>query len=254
MLEPRELAARIEAERRLPDGDEERFSGYGVMGVPFRSGHLLCLRRFPAASIGKGYTSVWHRSPGGCWTFIQDVPPRNGCTRYFGSAVDRTVESPIHLEWTGPRSLQVRTEGAMPVEWTFSLARTRSSDLMNRVSNRIPDRMWRSRTLLRAMSAIGGIALGAGRLNLTGVLPNGQRFMANPKVVWTIDDSRATVCGEDIGPTGPLAEQARLGDLWLPQEGRFFAGNAFLEKLDTLRHLTATSRPDGKRRHCLVCP
>ena len=45
-------------------GQEERFSGYGVMGLPFRSGHVLALRRFPVTSVGPGYTSVWWRDPG----------------------------------------------------------------------------------------------------------------------------------------------------------------------------------------------
>ena len=91
MQEPRKIVEAIENSSRLPEGHEERFTGYGVMGVPFKLGHVLCLRRFPVTSIGQGYTSVWHRDPGGCWTFIQDVSPRNGCSRYFGSAVDRSL-------------------------------------------------------------------------------------------------------------------------------------------------------------------
>lgn len=54
----------------LPGGDEERFSSWGVMGLPFRSGNILAFRRFPASSIGPGYSAVWHRDPTGlgCWT------------------------------------------------------------------------------------------------------------------------------------------------------------------------------------------
>ena len=75
MQEPGKVIETIEKSGKLPEGDDERFTGYGLMGVPFRSGHVLCLRRFPVTSIGRGYTSVWHRDPGGCWTLIQDVPP-----------------------------------------------------------------------------------------------------------------------------------------------------------------------------------
>jgi hypothetical protein len=53
----------------LPAGGGERFAGYGVMGLPFRSGHVLAMRRFPASSIGPACTSVWHRSPDGRWVF-----------------------------------------------------------------------------------------------------------------------------------------------------------------------------------------
>lgn len=28
---------------------------------------------FPASSIGPGYTSVWHRDPGGTWTFYSEA-------------------------------------------------------------------------------------------------------------------------------------------------------------------------------------
>ena len=98
-------------------GDDERFTGYGVMGVPFRSGHVLCLRSFPVTSIGRGYASVWHRDPGGCWTFIQDVPPQNVCSRYFGSAVDRSLVQDIRIEWSSPWSFSVDTRGEHPVHW-----------------------------------------------------------------------------------------------------------------------------------------
>jgi hypothetical protein len=74
------------------------------MGLPFRSGHVLGLRRFPASSIGPGYRSVWHRDPDGRWTFYQDQPAELACTRYFGSAVQDVREGPIDIDWTGPRS------------------------------------------------------------------------------------------------------------------------------------------------------
>ncbi len=61
MSDPRGLVERIERGIELPEGVDERFSGYGVMGLPFASGHILALRRFPASSVGPAYTSVWHR-------------------------------------------------------------------------------------------------------------------------------------------------------------------------------------------------
>ena len=75
MAGPKELVDKLEQGAELPSGNEERFVGYGVMGVPFTSGHLLAMRRFPASSLGEGYTSVWHRDPQGRWTFYSDVPP-----------------------------------------------------------------------------------------------------------------------------------------------------------------------------------
>ncbi len=74
-IEPRQVIEHVEASASLPPGSNERFNGYGVMGLPFKSGHILALRRFPASSIGPGYTSVWHRTPAGDWEFYSNVPP-----------------------------------------------------------------------------------------------------------------------------------------------------------------------------------
>lgn len=75
MTEPCTEAERVEASARLPAGDQERFAGYGVMGLPFSSGRLLALRRFPASSVGPGFSSVWHWSPDGRWIFYTDIEP-----------------------------------------------------------------------------------------------------------------------------------------------------------------------------------
>src|ERR1700722_13815023 len=104
---PRELVAELEASPRVPSGTDERFAGYGVMGLPFRSGHLLALRRFPASSVGPGYRSVWHRDPHGRWTFFQDVASDVACTRYFGAAIDEVVKATIDIDWTAPNGLSV---------------------------------------------------------------------------------------------------------------------------------------------------
>ena len=252
MQEPGNLVEAIENSGKLPGGDEERFLGYGVMGVPFRFGHVLCLRRFPVTSIGGGYTSVWHRDPGCCWTFIQDVPPRNGCSRYFGSAVDRSLVQDIRIEWSSPWSFSVDT-GEHPVHWQVRLGRTKLSDMMNAAAGRLPDALWRSETLLRAIGKAGSLVLGAGRINLVGAVPNGQRFRANPKRMWVIEHSRANVCGRDLSDIAPLAEQTHLGDFWIPQSGRFFIGSSFLEPFDAARHLSATSREGGGGQRCVAC-
>ena len=69
MATPREVAGALEDAPGRLDAQRERFRGYGVMGLPFESGHVLGLRPFPVSSIGPGYTSIWHRSPDGRWSF-----------------------------------------------------------------------------------------------------------------------------------------------------------------------------------------
>src|SRR4051794_27060033 len=61
MHNAQEAAERTEQSPQLPRGGDERFAGYGVMGLPFDSGHVLAMRRFPASSVGPAYSSVWHR-------------------------------------------------------------------------------------------------------------------------------------------------------------------------------------------------
>lgn len=225
MREPAAIAEELERRAELPPGSEERFSGYGVMGLPFRSGHVLGLRRFPASSIGPGYGSVWHRDAQGRWTFYQDQPADLACTRYFGSAVDDVREGPIRIEWTGPRGLRVRA-GEGELEWTVALGSTSVTRLFNGVASVMPTRAWRSRALLEAMSRVAGPALRAGRVRLTGVAPNGQRFVANPLTIWVATGSRAIVRGVDLGEMGPAPEQAQLGDFAIPQRGMFIVGRA----------------------------
>jgi hypothetical protein len=75
------------------------------------------------------------------------------------------------------------------------------------------------------MARVAGTALRAGRVRLTGLTPNGQRFVANPLTVWVATDSKATVRGVDLGEMGPAAEQARLRDFAIPQRGMFVVGH-----------------------------
>jgi hypothetical protein len=90
------------------------------------------------------------------------------------------------------------------------------------------------------MSRVTGAALPAGRVPLTGLAPNGQRFLANPLNIWMATDSKATVRGIELGEMGPAGEQAHLGDFALPQRGVFVVGRAmFTEPVtccDTAAH------------------
>ncbi|EUA41225.1 hypothetical protein I549_1832 [Mycobacterium avium subsp. avium 2285 (R)] len=73
---PLDAATAVLDDPALPAGDDERFVGFGVMGLPFGSGHYLALRQFPATSFSPGYRSVWHRDRDGVWTFYATTPAR----------------------------------------------------------------------------------------------------------------------------------------------------------------------------------
>ena len=56
MKSPAQFAQAAEERPVLPPGDCERVSGYGIMGLPFASGHVLGLRRWTASSVGDRFT------------------------------------------------------------------------------------------------------------------------------------------------------------------------------------------------------
>jgi hypothetical protein len=241
MVSIREMVEAIERDAEIPSGTGERFSGYGVMAVPFKSGHVLALRRWPASSLGQGYTSLWHRDPSGRWVFIQDAPPQLACPRYFGSAVSQALVRKINIAWEGPAEFLVKVSGDYEINWRVFLGETFSTRLLNIIGGVIPDSLWRQEFFLRFLGRLGGF-MGAGKMSLTGRLPNGQWFISKPRYLWVVTATEAVVRGEVLGEMGPLPEQARLADLWLPQQGRFFIGQAFLESFDPDRHLAMCSK------------
>ena len=244
LAEPRALAELTEIDPQVPEGTEDRFRGYGVMGLPFDSGHLLALRRFPASSLGYGYSSVWHRDPNGRWTFWSDVSPRASCARFFGEAIDEAVRAPIAVRWTDARVLRI-TVGDGVLDWQVDLCATPVTAVMNAAAGLLTDGMWRSPRVLHWLAAAARQLLGVGQVAFTGTVPNGQRFVVNPQRLWLVEASTASLRGRDLGVPAPLPSQARLGDFAIPQRGVFALGRSFLEPFDPRRHSDALVRRGG---------
>ena len=241
---PRELVSRLERTPSLQRGNDERFNGYGVMGLPFASGHVLALRRFSAVSLGPAYTSVWHRDPGGSWVFYSNGRADQSCTRYFGEDASRAVETAVGIDWDRPFHCTISVPAAA-LHWDVELAATLPTRVMNAASQLRPESAWRNSLVLAGMERVAGPFLGVGRVGLQGLVPNGQRFIASPRVLWAVASSRATIAGTDLGALGPVKPQAHLGDFWIPQRGIFAAGQASFEVFDGSRH---SSRTCGKAR------
>ena len=110
----------------LPKDAAEHFAGYAVLGLPFSSGHFLAFRDFPVSSIGPGYRSVWHRTPGGEWTIYANAAPEFSCARYFGTAVQHTVETDVDIQWSGPFTARITVPGA--VDWRLQLGTSAATD------------------------------------------------------------------------------------------------------------------------------
>jgi hypothetical protein len=219
--QPQTFAQMAEDAPQVPSGAGERLSGYGVMGVPFASGHYLALRRFTASSFGPGYRAVWHRDPAGRWTVYADVAPEVSCARFLGSALTATRTSPIRIDWTGPRSVRVEIPDVLL--WQMELSEDLATRLMSAVGARLPAGASYAAWVLRPMGVVAGPVLSVGKVRLTGTMPNGHTFGAIPRRVWRVAQSSARVDGQDLGAPGPLPEQDHLGDFMLPQRGIFFA-------------------------------
>lgn len=227
----------------LPSGAGERFAGYGIMAQPFRSGHVLALRRFPHTSIGGAYTSVWHCDPSGRWTMWTDVEALYSCPRYFGPALDAIHERRIEVEWPDPWSIRVRIDGIL--DWEMKISPTLSTRAMTMVGAHLPDPLWRNRAALAAMSRVAGMTLRAGKLRLYGDVPSQQWFRVKVPHVWATCDVTATLHGENLGPSGQTRPQRWLGGFALPNRGLFAIGQATFEAYDPSRHrqVVPHSRP-----------
>ena len=237
MQEPRDLIKEIEQNVSLPISTWERFSGYGIMGLPFSSGHILGLRCFTGSSLGTPYRSVWHRDAEGNWVFYQNAPPEMSCPRYFGNSILKIQQvSQIHINWSGAYELSVSIEDDVRLEWKVTLSSTRSTRLMNIIANMIPSSLWHNPGLLNVMGVSASLILGAGHLGLHGKVPNGQRFIANPRRIWIVKNSTASIQDLDLGPAGRLRNQARLQDFWIPQQGIFAIGDSMFEPYDPTLH------------------
>jgi hypothetical protein len=238
-VSPQAAAEKTARDAALPQRPGEHFVGFGVMGLPFDSGHYLALRRFPANTIGGAYHSVWHRDPCGEWVFYGDTPPMHSCARYFDAALARTEMARIRLYWPAPDRLAITVDGAL--DWTVRLQRTPATAALTGLGRLLPEPMWRSPAAIAVVARCAGAALRAGRMGLAGRLPNGQAFLANPRQLWAVTASSARLHGVDLGSPAPLCEQARLGDFWLPQRGLFAVGQVWAESFDAHRHHVARS-------------
>ena len=221
---PREAVTALQDHPRLAEGDDERFTGYGVMGLPFASGHYLALRDFVATSVGPAYRAIWHRDPAGRWTIHTTGAPELTCPRYFGSVTASARVPAIDVAWRDDHTLEVTMGDELT--WQIVLGPTPATRMMTAMGGALPEAGWNSNAVLAAMGPMARTMLRTGRIRLSGATPNGPRFKAAPLQIWRVTDSTASYQGDDLGEPAPLDRQARLGDFWLPQRGVFFVGRA----------------------------
>ncbi|WP_152190219.1 hypothetical protein [Georgenia satyanarayanai] len=246
-LDPR-AAAHAAAERAATfDGQHEHFAGFGVMALPFSTGHVLALRCWPATTIGPPYASVSVRSPDGAWVIQTDAPPERSCPRYFSAAAaEIPAPQPIEVTWSGPGTLTVTIEDEL--EWHLALRSTAATRLMSACAAAMSTRWWSDARVLSVMATAAGPLLGSGRVALQGTAPNGQWFRAAPRHMWLVASSSARWRGLDLGSPAPLDRQAHLAQVPMPQRGIFFVGTAVFETFDPARHVGPLDEMTGTPR------
>ena len=175
---PAAMADRVSSISLKPRPGRDDVGGYAVVGQPFESGDILCLRRFPVSTFGPGYVSVWHRAPDATWTVYTTISPELSCPRFIGAAVSRVVQTDITVDWTGPSDLTVEVREAK-LRWLMHASSTPVTKMMNAMIGVMPSVLFNSDPVLSAMSMMSTAMLGAGDLRLRGQMPNRQWFQAS---------------------------------------------------------------------------
>ena len=185
MPDPRSVIEKLKSSPTLPKRADECFTGYVVMGLTFRSGHVLGLRKWAASSIGPAYTAVWHRSPDDEWTTYSDLTPQLACSRYIGAQLQSTHETRIIVTWPEEFRLHIAIPEAQ-LEWDIEVAPTLATRFMNSVARIIPQAAWGNKAFLSALSRVVGPILGAAvitlrpeALRVTGVAAGAIRLGVN---------------------------------------------------------------------------
>ncbi len=227
-----ELQTISPAVQASPWTDHEWVDGFGVMAMPFTSGHVLVLRAFPRNTFAP-YRSIWHRTPDGTWMiFVDGAPLENACPRYFGAAAKESCSARVDLTWTGPMDLEVTAEPP-GLRWTMSLTEPAYLRALNAASSRLPDAAWRSPLVLRGMEQMASVMLGMGKVQLAGRVPNGHWATLAPRRMYFVRDAHAELAGLDLGSPVKAATPPTIGALHLPSRPAFAVGRAFFKRDQT---------------------
>ena len=238
---PQDAVTSVLANPVLPHGDDERFVGFGIMGLPFANGHYLAMRQFPrrasrprtCRSGTATRTATGHSTP--------RRPDSRAARATSAQPLRRTRCNAISsVDWAGPWSVRVEILGLL--RWTFRTAGDRGDPTDEHGRRRLSESAWSDPTTLRRLSRAATRTLGVGDIRLTGRAPNGQCYMMAPKQFWVVADSHAVLEGRDLGPSGPLLRQPRLGDFRMPQRGIGMVGSGHFETFDRSTGIARSER------------
>lgn len=230
-MQARELAARLERSRPVEHGTGERFSGYGLVGLAFASGHVLAFRRFVASSIGPPFTTLWERDPDGRWRFHTNVDPTRSCPRYFAAAPEDARMDELELSWRAGGELWVRARDA-GLHLVLRLGSTAATRSITAAAPLLPGAAWRNPSANRLFGRAAAHLLGTGPLTLRGRTPSGHHYQLRPRAVWCVQAAAAVLGGRDLGPVVPAAQPLALADFTIPPHGLLIAGSARFSRVE----------------------
>lgn len=213
----------------------EYVRGFGIFSLPFDSGHVLALRVFPENDFAP-YITVWHRSPDGKWSiFVDGVRLDIACPRYYGAACSRVDFSRITLTWTGPMDLSVEMDSPR-LSWSVTMTTTPLIKVMNAISPRIPESLWRASATLRLMEWVGRVLFNLGDFTLSGTMPSGHFGILMPRRMFPIISAKASLDGKDLGRGARVKENPSIGKARLPARPTFAVGGAYFKILDPIEY------------------
>jgi hypothetical protein len=221
-----DLAAITPSTAPSPVPGYEYVRGFGVFALPFDSHHVLALRVFPQNDFAP-YCTVWHRTPDGAWSIFVDGPRIDtACPRYYGAAAQECRHARIALRWTGPMRLSVRMEQPA-LSWDMTMTETPLVTVMNAISGRVPERLWRAPAMLQMFEWAGSRLFDLGDITLSGRVPNGHHGILMPRRMFPIESSSARLAGVDLGRGVRAAVNPSIGELRLPARPTFAVGGAY---------------------------
>ena len=111
------------------------------------------------------------------------------------------------------------------LKWRMDLAPSAGTTIFNAAARLLPRAWWVRRRPFALTRSFLDLALKAGRLRLVKNVPDGIRVHALPQAVWTVNASRARLCGRDLGCLhADVASLERRVELWRPRRSLFAAG------------------------------
>lgn len=225
----------------------EHIRGYGVLGLPLSSGHVLALRVSPINDFAP-YVTVWHQTPAGEWFIYYDAArPDIACPRYYGAAVRHVIPAKIILQWSGPAELTIRVD-RIQLEWTILADEPPVLRILNMISKRMPLWTWKHAMLLKPREWIAR-RLGMGRLKLAGKMPSGHFGIRMPQRIYFINRAQVRLGGIDLGMPVRVNPNPQIGKVTLPARGILAIEQSHWEILDEIEYHRTRAELRTNTRH-----